>query len=166
MHFPSNPIVLSRQFMRCLPYGASLCLLPLLLVACGNFTKQGGMAARNETYSFAGPGRERIERGKFPKVSFAEDSAKLTSAETAKLKSVSIYLRENSESRLLIVGFARDPGTAEYNRVLGEQRAQVVRDALVAGGVSGDRLQTLSLGGDVDGGAGQDGRCVELGIVR
>jgi peptidoglycan-associated lipoprotein len=142
------------------PLGASL------FVGCGNFTQQGGMPARNETYSFAGPGRENITRGQFPKVLFAEDSSKLTPAETKKLTAVTTYLKEHPSTRLLIVGFARDAGTEEYNRVLGEQRAQAVRDALLAAGCVEENLQTLSLGGDVDAGAGTEGRSVELGIVR
>ncbi len=161
MHFSSLlPFMKLRLFSRCLPLGAGC------LVACGNFTNQGGMAARNETYSLVGPGRERIDRSQFPKVSFAEDSARLAPVEIKKLASVSIYLREHPATRMLLVGWARDPGTAEYNRVLGEQRAQSVRDALVAAGVPEDKLQTLSLGGDVEVGSGGDGRCVELGIVR
>ncbi len=148
--------------LRCLALGVSACQLS----SCGNFTTKGGMPARNEEYSFTGPGRERVKRGEFPKIYFAEDSAKLAPVELKKLAAVTDYLRSHPETKILAVGFAHDLGTDEYNRVLGEQRAQAVRDHLLDQGCAAAALQTLSLGSDQEAATGAEGRRVELGIVR
>ena len=140
--------------------------LSVALSGCGGFSTKGGMPARNETVSFSGPGQEKVTRGVFPKILFAEDSAQLTSAEQKKLTPVIAFLKEHPEARLLIAGRAQDTGTDEYNRVLGEQRAQAVREALLTAGCIDEHLQTLSLGSDLPAGGGSEGRSVELGIVR
>lgn len=140
--------------------------LSVVLSSCGGFSTKGGMPARNETVSFSGPGQEKVTRGLFPKLIFAEDSAQLTSAEMKKLTPVVAFLKEHPEARLLIAGRAQDTGTDEYNRVLGEQRAQAVRESLLAAGCIEENLQTLSLGSDLPAGNGSEGRSVELGIVR
>ena len=143
-----------------------LVLSALLLASCGSFTTKGGMPARDEGYSFIGPGRDRVRRGEFPKIYFAEDSAKLMPAELKKLEAVVLYLRKHPEARILVAGFAPDPGTDEYNQVLAEQRAQGVRDFLLDAGCAEETVQTLSLGNEQEGGSGKEGRRVELGIVR
>ena len=124
------------------------------------------MAGRNEMYSYLGPGSDQVERGKFPKILFAEDSAVLEEGEKRKLAPVEKFMKENRSARLLLAGFAGEEGTDEYNRVLGEQRAQVVRKFLLASGVSDAVMQTLSYGMDIRGGSDHHERSVHFGIVR
>lgn len=138
----------------------------LTLVSCGAFSNKEVMPGRNETYSYLGPGSSKVERGDFPKIYFSDDSAVLTASEENKLDEVISFLGKNPTARLLIVGFAHDPGTDEYNRVLGEQRAQAVRAALIEAGCSEEALQTLSFGSEESAKSGQDAHRVELGIVR
>ena len=49
---------------------------------------------------------------------------------------------------LLIEGHCDERGTEEYNRALGERRADGLREALVKQGVSADRIATRSFGKD------------------
>jgi outer membrane protein OmpA-like peptidoglycan-associated protein len=160
-----------KQFTSRLPKFPVLRAVALLMSAwqlssCGNFTSKGGMPARNEAYSFAGPGRDRVTRGEFPKIYFTEDSAKLMPEELKKLDAVIRHLRAHPEVKLLVAGFAHDVGTDEYNRVLGEQRAQAVREVLLDAGCAEESMQTLSMGSEQDAASGAEGRRVELGIVR
>jgi peptidoglycan-associated lipoprotein len=73
---------------------------------------------------------------------------------------------------IIIAGFTDERGTEEYNRGLGERRAQAVRDALIGMGVNGARLQTVSFGEDMpaDPGSGEEAwaknRRAEFGVVR
>ena len=145
-----------------------ICLAGMLLtlVSCGAFSNKEVMPGRNETYSYLGPGSSKVERGNFPKIYFSDDSAVLTVAEENKLDEVISFLGKTPTARLLIVGFAHDHGTDEYNRVLGEQRAQAVRAALIEAGCSKEALQTLSFGSEESARSGQDAHRVELGIVR
>ena len=150
-------------------YSAILLLSSLLLgmmPCCIFFPRHPLMAGRNEMYSYLGPGSDQVERGKFPKILFAEDSALLDENEKKRLAPVSKFLRENPSARLLLAGFAGEEGTDEYNRVLGEQRAQAVRKYLLESGTSDAVMQTLSYGMDTPGGVNHNERSVQLGIVR
>lgn len=49
-------------------------------------------------------------------------------------------------SSIIIEGHCDERGSAEYNIALGDRRASATRDALVALGVQGDRLKTVSYG--------------------
>ena len=137
-----------------------------MTTSCKLFHRHELMAGRNEMYSYLGPGSDQVERGKFPKIIFAEDSAVLEEGEKRKLAPVGKFMRENPSARLLLAGFAGEEGTDEYNRVLGEQRAQVVRKFLVESGVSDAVMQTLSYGLDTPEGLDHNERSVQFGIVR
>jgi outer membrane protein OmpA-like peptidoglycan-associated protein len=142
------------------------------LVSCAGL---GGMSevmpARNEEYSYQGPGGNYVLKGKFPPVIFSADSAALTDAEARKLGSLAAYVAEaaaDEKPTIILAGFARDPGTEEYNRMLGEQRAQAVRAELIALGVDPDLITTVSYGQESGSrfSSGDDGgRRVEIGIV-
>jgi peptidoglycan-associated lipoprotein len=73
---------------------------------------------------------------------------------------------------LIIAGFTDERGTEEYNRGLGEKRAQAVRDALIAKGVSGGRIQTVSFGEEMPADPGNSeaacakNRRAEFGVVK
>ena len=47
-----------------------------------------------------------------------------------------------------VEGHADERGTREYNLALGQRRANAARDVLVAGGVAGGRISTISYGKD------------------
>ena len=78
---------------------------------------------------------------------FEYDSAKIKPSEHSKLEAVAAALKGNSK-KLVIEGHTDERGTAEYNRALGEKRAQSARETLVSLGISGERMTTVSFGKD------------------
>ncbi len=85
------------------------------------------------------------QRGEFQPVYFDYDSARIKPSELVKLQAVAAALRGNTK-RLIIEGHCDERGTAEYNRALGERRAQAARDELVQLGVDPSRITTASFG--------------------
>jgi peptidoglycan-associated lipoprotein len=73
--------------------------------------------------------------------------------------SIAQYLHEHPEIGVLIGGFADDRGSVGYNQVLGEQRAEAARKALVAAGVEPERLQIISYGKKVQVCTVEDEQC-------
>jgi peptidoglycan-associated lipoprotein len=72
----------------------------------------------------------------------AEDQSILQSDATA-LKSI---FQLDSNFIVTIEGHCDERGSAEYNLALGDRRAAATKDALVALGVAGDKLRTISYG--------------------
>ena len=99
------------------------------------------------------PGAERppisgeLHHGEFAAVYFDYDSAKVRPSEVAKLETVAAALKGNNK-KLVIEGHCDERGTAEYNRALGERRAQGAREELVRLGVDASRISTISYGKD------------------
>jgi peptidoglycan-associated lipoprotein len=56
------------------------------------------------------------------------------------------FLNQHPSLKVVIGGFADERGSTEYNLALGENRANAAKQALVTGGVSPDRLRTVSYG--------------------
>lgn len=62
------------------------------------------------------------------------------------IASLAAYLSANPLVNILIGGYADERGTVEYNFELGKERADAARGALVAAGISGVRIKTISYG--------------------
>ena len=58
------------------------------------------------------------------------------------------WLGQWKQNNVQIAGNADERGTAEYNIALGQKRANAARDYLVAKGVAGTRISTISYGKD------------------
>ena len=84
----------------------------------------------------------------FPVIYFAYDSDMLVPSETANLDKIAIYLGNNAQLGLVIEGHCDNRGTDEYNRALGERRANAIRAYLAGKGVADNRMKTKSLGED------------------
>ncbi|MBI1784178.1 peptidoglycan-associated lipoprotein Pal [Candidatus Sumerlaeota bacterium] len=56
------------------------------------------------------------------------------------------YLKDHKEAKVLVEGHCDERGTTEYNFSLGDRRARAVMNYFLNGGISQDRLQTLSKG--------------------
>lgn len=112
-----------------------------------------------------------VEKGQFQPVYFGFDSYSVEPAESSKIQQVSSALSSNSK-RLIIAGFTDERGTQEYNRGLGERRAQAVRQALIDAGIQGDRIQTVSFGSEMPADPGSTeaawakNRRAEFGLVK
>jgi peptidoglycan-associated lipoprotein len=55
-------------------------------------------------------------------------------------------LNQHPELKVVIGGYCDERGSTEYNLALGENRANAAKQALVADGVSPNRLRTVSYG--------------------
>ncbi|HYO74905.1 MAG TPA: OmpA family protein [Thermoanaerobaculia bacterium] len=76
------------------------------------------------------------------------DEATLDDSAQAALTSSANWLksREGSNYHLLVEGHCDERGTEQYNLALGDRRANSARDFLVALGVDGTRIRTVSYG--------------------
>lgn len=103
---------------------------------------------------------------------FDFDSTTIKSSERSKLTKVQEWLAANPGKQLFLAGHADKRGTLEYNRGLGERRAQSVRSYLIGLDVNGNILQTISYGMErpaVDGdteAAFAKNRRVQIGVIK
>ena len=84
----------------------------------------------------------------FPVIYFAYDSDMLVPSETANLDKIAIYLNNHPQLALVIEGHCDNRGTDEYNRALGERRANAIRAYLAKQNVADNRMKTVSYGED------------------
>jgi peptidoglycan-associated lipoprotein len=80
------------------------------------------------------------------RVHFAFDSAELDNDAKTILKRSAACLKTRPGYQMTIEGATDQRGSEEYNKALGQRRAQAVASFLEAQGVSSDRLKTISLG--------------------
>ena len=134
----------------------------------GDFVTGTPLGDRVEGANFFGG---NVSRGKFPPVQFAYDSYEVSGSEQAKIQQVASAIKA-SPGNLIVAGFTDDRGTDEYNRGLGERRAQSVRQALINDGVPAGKIQTVSFGKEMpaDPGSGDaawaKNRRAEFGVVK
>ena len=83
-----------------------------------------------------------------PVIYFKYDSDVLVSSETANLDKIARYLSDKPDMGLVIEGHCDQRGTEEYNRALGERRANAIRAYLVKRGVADYKIKTVSYGED------------------
>jgi peptidoglycan-associated lipoprotein len=123
---------------------------------------------RQEGVSFMG---SNVDRRRFSPVYFDFDSYSIRASERGKIKEVANASRSEGKT-IIIAGFTDERGTPEYNRSLGERRAQAVRSALISEGASGRHLQTVSFGAEMPAESGSSegayakNRRAEFGVVR
>jgi peptidoglycan-associated lipoprotein len=134
----------------------------------GDYVTGTPLPDRLEGANFFG---SNVTRGQFSPVYFGYDSFSISAAESGKVQQVASAMKPTSQT-LIIAGFTDERGTEEYNRGLGEKRAQAVRDALIAGGVSAGRIQTVSFGEEMPADSGNNetawarNRRAEFGVVK
>jgi peptidoglycan-associated lipoprotein len=148
----------------------------LSLSSCALFKKksadEGGM---DGDYVTGTPLPDRVEganffggtvnRGQFEPVYFSFDSFTVSDAEIVKLDAVAGAMK-SMKNDIIIAGFTDAAGTEEYNRGLGERRAQAVREALIGMGVSGSRIQTVSFGEEMPASDETKSRRAEFGVIK
>jgi len=79
-------------------------------------------------------------------VHFAYDSSSVRSSDQGNVDAVASALSSESANKVLVEGHCDERGTEGYNMSLGERRALALREALIAKGVSADRVRTISYG--------------------
>ena len=89
-------------------------------------------------------------------VLFDFDSSVIKSSEKSKVAAVADYLKANHGKAVLVEGNCDERGTEEYNRSLGDRRAQAVREELVRLGIGATEVDTISYGKDKPAVQGHD----------
>ena len=80
------------------------------------------------------------------RVFFDFDKSDLSSEAQDTIQKVVAWLKTYPDVTLTIEGHCDERGTREYNLALGERRASAVRSYMVALGIDGGRLSTISYG--------------------
>ena len=79
-------------------------------------------------------------------IHFANDQAELTDSARAILDAKLPVFQANPDLRIVIVGYASEPGTFKYNLALGSRRAEAARSYLLAKGISPARIELATHG--------------------
>ena len=79
-------------------------------------------------------------------VSFDHNSYNLETTYDSNIDKFVDYLNKHPEYKVEIVGFADSINTYEYNQVLSQKRANLVKEILITNGISEDRLTTTGGG--------------------
>ncbi|MCX6967922.1 MAG: OmpA family protein [Verrucomicrobia bacterium] len=157
-------------------------VLLLSLNACALFKKKKQYAGMSDSDMVSGaplPERQEgvsftagnVDKTRFAPVQFGYDSVAVAANEIGKLNEVAKFM-ESSDKMLIIAGFTDERGTAEYNRGLGERRAQAVRSYLLQKGADTERIQTTSFGSEMPADSGHNesawakNRRAEFGVTK
>ncbi|UPY36326.1 peptidoglycan-associated lipoprotein Pal [Sediminicoccus sp. KRV36] len=82
------------------------------------------------------------------RVLFDTDRSSIRADQRPVLERQSRWMGQFPQVQVTVEGHADERGTREYNLALAQRRANSARDVLVAGGVAGTRIQTISYGKD------------------
>ena len=77
---------------------------------------------------------------------FDYDKSDIRGDQQSSLQADSQFLAQHSSVSFTVEGHCDERGSTEYNLALGDSRANAVRNALIQGGVSADRVKTISYG--------------------
>lgn len=137
----------------------SLCLL-FALTGCSSM-RRGGAGENGRELSEADLNAQREARfaggsiptpesdGPFRNIHFDFDSSAISDVARQDIDYNVEMLKQNPSLRVQLEGHCDERGTAEYNMVLGQSRAQAVQKLLVSYGISSSRLSTISYGEEV-----------------
>jgi peptidoglycan-associated lipoprotein len=134
----------------------------------GDYVSGAPLPPRQEGVSFLS---DRVAKNQIAPVYFGFDRSDIPPSEMPKLQQVASFMKQGGNN-VILAGFTDERGTEEYNRALGERRAQAMRDALIGLGASPARIQTVSFGLEMPADPGHNeaawakNRRVETGLVR
>lgn len=119
-----------------------------LLAACADKKNE---AATGTGATTAGPvpgSQEDLVANVGDRVFFDFDRSSLRADARSTLDRQAGWLAQYQQVNVQVAGNCDDRGTEEYNLALGQRRANASRDYLVARGVAGARISTISYGKD------------------
>jgi len=122
-----------------------------LLAACESTTDAANTGTGNATTSGAprpGSQEDLIATAGSDRVFFDTDRSTIRADQRPVLERQVAWMQRNPSVTVQVEGHADERGTREYNLALGQRRANAARDVLVAGGVAGARVATISYGKD------------------
>jgi len=79
-------------------------------------------------------------------INFDTDKADIKEESQSTINQIIALLRENPSLRVSIEGHTDNTGTAQHNKILSEQRAQSVLNAVAKGGIGKERLRSRGWG--------------------
>ena len=130
-----------------------------LLAACASNNDTAATAGSGTTVATAGPApgsQEDLVRNVGDRVFFEFDRSVLQPDGRATLDRQAGWLKQYAGNNVQVAGNTDERGTEEYNIALGQRRANSARDYLVAAGVAGSRITTVSYGKDRPSALGSD----------
>jgi peptidoglycan-associated lipoprotein len=89
---------------------------------------------------------EEMKKSLLKDIHFDFDSYTIQADELPRLKEMGSWLKNDRDIRITIEGHCDERGSIEYNLVLGQKRAETVKDHLVKLGVDKKRIKTISYG--------------------
>ena len=141
---------------------------PQLLSALAAVALLSACASEPETAAATGAGGAGASSGIRPgsqedlranvgdRIFFATDRSTVAPDQRSVLTRQATWMGTNASVQVTLEGHADERGTREYNLALGQRRANAARDVLVASGVAGSRIQTVSYGKDRPEALGSD----------
>jgi len=90
------------------------------------------------------------------RIFFDTDQSDVDAQDQETLRSQAAWLARYPAVRATVEGHADERGTREYNLALGERRANSAKNALIALGVTADRITTISYGKERPDATGSD----------
>ena len=122
----------------------------LLLGACASDegpATDGSGSSTNGGAGAATPGSvEDFQVNVGDRIFFDYDSYEIRPDAQNTLQQQAAWLQQYGQYTVTVEGHCDERGTREYNLALGERRANSVRNYLVALGIDGNRIQTISYG--------------------
>lgn len=115
-----------------------------------------GGAANGADAIVPGSQRDFVASVTSDRIFFDTDSSDVDAQDRATLQSQAAWLNKYPAKRVTIEGHCDERGTREYNLALGERRANATKNALIALGISADRMSTISYGKERPDALGSD----------
>jgi len=122
-----------------------------LLVACSSdpeTTAATGGAGGAGSGTIRPGSQEDLVANVGDRVFFDFDESRVRPDQRTVLQRQAAWLAQYPQNQVMVEGNTDERGTREYNLALGQRRANSARDILVASGVAGSRIQTISYGKD------------------
>lgn len=127
-----------------------------LLTACANTDDNAAGTGAGGAGAIRPGSQEDLVANVGDRVLFDTDRSSIRGDQRPILERQAAWMARNAGVRVQVEGHADERGTREYNLALGQRRANAARDVLVAGGVSGARITTISYGKDRPAALGSD----------
>lgn len=90
--------------------------------------------------------RDQKTASQFKDILFDFDSYTVKSEYFPELNEIAKWLKQNTNSKIVVEGHCDEKGTVEYNLALGQKRAESVKAYLINSGVDSTRIKTISYG--------------------
>ena len=127
-----------------------------LLAACSDSSNTGAQSGAGGAGTIRPGSQEDLVANVGDRVLFDTDRSNIRGDQRPILERQAAWMQQNASVQVQVEGHADERGTREYNLALGQRRANSARDVLIAGGVAGGRISTISYGKDRPTALGSD----------